>query len=41
MSPHGRGGGLDGRGFPRVNGDEPTLAAECESQGLFSPRERG
>ena len=27
--------------FPRVNGDEPTLAAECESQGLFSPRERG
>mgnify|MGYP001010308681 CR=1 FL=1 len=28
-------------GFPRVSGDEPAIAAECESQALFSPRERG
>ena len=28
-------------GFPRVSGDEPAISAECESQGLFSPRERG
>ena len=27
--------------FPRVSGDEPAIAAECESQALFSPRERG
>ena len=28
-------------GFPRVSGDEPAIAAECEAWGLFSPRERG
>ena len=41
MSPHGRGGGLDGRGFPRVSGDEPIKAGAQALWTAFSPREPG
>ena len=41
MSPHGRGGGLDGRGFPRVSGDEPVYDQLVRATLTFSPRERG
>ena len=40
MSPHGRGGGLDGRGFPRVSGDEPWEVLEADFQ-LSFPRVSG
>ena len=41
MSPHGRGSGLDGRGFPRVSGDEPRQSINALTEPVFSPRERG
>ncbi len=41
MSRRGLGDGELGGGFPRVSGDEPTLAVNEQATEGFSPRERG
>ena len=41
MSPASDGTNIDGTGFPRVSGDEPTIVTTLITNLPFSPRERG